>query len=106
MSDEFVLSMAALRGERLKKWPRGEDGEPVTPAFLCRCSARNMEDEMIINMLEAYGIPAFRVYPGDGGFGKVVMGMPGTGSDILVPETMLEDAKTLMEAESDDQLQS
>jgi len=34
----------------------------------------------------------------------VVLGMSGTGSNIYVPETMLEDAKNLMEAEPDDEL--
>ena len=32
--------------------------------------------------------------------------MSGTGSSILVPEPLYEDAKALMEAESDDELES
>ena len=95
-----------LPGELLKKWPVGEDGEPVPPAFLVHCKSSDLEDMLTVNMLDAYGIPALRVYPGDGGFGRVVLGMSGTGADILVPETLLEDAKALMEAESDDELQS
>ena len=58
-------------------------------------------------MLEAYGIPCLRQYPGDGDFGKVVLGMSGFGTDIYVPESMFEDALNLFnnrEGISDEQL--
>ena len=94
----------SLPGALLKKWPGGADGEPVAPVFLVHCKSNDMEDTLIANMLSAYGIPALCVHPGDGAFGRLVLGMSGTGTDILVPETMIEDAKALMEAENDDQL--
>ena len=50
-------------------------------------------------MLEAYGIPCLRDYPGDGSFGKVVLGMSGQGTDIYVPESMLEEAQNLLAAQ-------
>ena len=59
-----------------------------------------------VNMLESYGVPAVILHPGDGDFGKVVLGMSGTGSSIFVPETMYEMAVELMEAEPDDELQN
>ncbi|MGN1002398.1 MAG: hypothetical protein ACI4PC_06465 [Oscillospiraceae bacterium] len=93
-------------GELYEKWPKNEAGEPVPPRFLIHCSSLDMEDTMTVNMLESYGIPAVILHPGDGDFGKVLLGMSGTGSSIYVPETMYEDAKTIMEAEPDDELQS
>ena len=66
--------------------------------------AHDFQDVMLVNMLMSFEIPAFLMHPGDGDFGKVVLGMSGTGSNIYVPETMLEDAKNLMEAEPDDEL--
>ena len=54
-------------------------------------------------MLEAYGVPCVRQYPNDGGFGKLIMGMSGTGVDIYVPQSMLNDALTLCEGVPDDE---
>ena len=59
---------------------------------------KSASDELIINMLEAYGIPCLRDYPGDGSFGKVVLGMSGQGTDIYVPESRLEEARALCAA--------
>ena len=93
-------------GELSEKWPKDENGEPVTPKFLAHRMSVDMADTLLVNMLEAYGIPALVLHPGDGDFGKVILGMSGFGSDIYVPETMYEEAKELMEAEPDDELQS
>ncbi len=106
MADKIEFGWSALPGQLLKIWPVGDNGEPVQAVFLAHRKSSDMEDLLLANMLGAYGIPCLRVCPGDGDFGKVVMGMSGTGTDILVPETMFEDAKALMEAESDDELQS
>ena len=84
----------------LERWPKNASGEPETPAFLCNCRSQSMGDELKINMLEAYGIPCLRVYPGDGSFGKVVLGMSGQGTDIYVPSGMLEDALALCASDS------
>ena len=93
-------------GELYKQWPRTPEGEPVPPRFLTHCTSRDAEDVMFVNFLQSYGIPAAVLHPGDGAFGKVVLGISGTGSSIFVPETMYEEAKELMEAEPDDDLQS
>ena len=79
------------------RWPRDEQGRAENSAFLCTCSSTDMSDTLTINLLEAYGIPCVRNYPGDGAFGLVVMGASGTGVDIFVPESMLEEAKNLIE---------
>ena len=49
-------------------------------------------------MLEAYGIPCLKIYPGDGSFGKLILGMSVQGVDIYVPQSLLEDARALCEA--------
>ena len=89
-------------GKLLEKWPRDAQGEPVRPAFLKHCSGLDMEDSIALSLLEAYGIPAIAQYPNDGEFGKVILGMGGSGTDLFVPETMLEDAKNLFEEAPED----
>ena len=93
-------------GDLYENWPKQENGEPVLPKFLTHRLSVDLADVVLVNMLESYGIPALILHPGDGDFGKVILGMSGTGSGIYVPETMYEEAKSLMEAESDDELQS
>lgn len=95
-----------LPGELYEKWPKTSEGEPVAPKFLTHCTSLDMADTMTVGMLESYGIPAMILHPGDGDFGKVFLGMSGTGSSIYVPETLFEEAKTILEAEPDDELQS
>ena len=73
-----------IRGKLYERWPKDENGEPEEPAWLCNCANLNMGDELTINMLEAYGIPCLKIYPGDGEFGRLVLGMSGQGTDVLV----------------------
>jgi hypothetical protein len=93
--------------ERRKKkklteiWPKNEDGKDVPPVFLTHTGGAAMDEQILLSMLEAYGIPAVTKYPGDGTFGKVVLGASGYGADIYVPETMYEDAKALLAAEAE-----
>ena len=91
----------SLPSDLLERWPKKEAGEPVPPAFLQNCGSQNFDDELTINMLEAYGIPCLRLYPGDGSFGRVVLGMSGQGTDLYVPESMLEDARARCRPVSD-----
>lgn len=105
MNGEFKLQWGrAVSGELMARWPKDSQGQPESPAFLCNCRSSDMGDELKINMLEAYGIPCLRVYPGDGSFGKVVLGMSGLGTDIYVPQNMLNDAKALCEEENNEEL--
>lgn len=94
----------AIQEELLSRWPKDENGQPEKPAFLCNCKNLDMGDELRINMLEAYNIPCLRMYPGDGGFGRVVLGMSGQGTDIYVPESLLEDAIELCKEENNEEL--
>ena len=98
--DELTLDWGrTLPGELREKWPKDEKGEYEEPAFLCNCKSLNMGDTVRINMLEAYGIPCLIKYPGDGGFGKLVLGMSGQGTDIFVPKSKLGDALELCKEE-------
>ena len=88
-----------------KRWPKDENGQFEEPVRLCTLSSLDMRDELLLNMLEAYGIPCLRLYPGDGAFGKLILGMSGQGTDIYVPKSLYEDAIVLSEgAESDEEL--
>ena len=87
-----------------ERWPAGEDGEPMKPRYLCHCSCVDMSDRLLVNMLEAYGIPCLCVDPGNGGFARVVMGMSGQGVDIYVPETLYDDAVALSKEENNEEL--
>ena len=88
-----------------ERWPKTQSGDLEKAVFLCNCKALDLGDELKINMLEAFGIPCLRNYPGDGSFGKVVIGMSGLGTDIYVPESMLEEAQNLLKAEPEEQEQ-
>lgn len=80
-------------------WPKNEVGEPEEPMRLCNVRSNDFGDELLINMLEAYEIPCIKMYPGDGEFGKVVLGMSGSGADIYVPASLYEDAIALITSE-------
>ena len=95
-----------LPGKLYEAWPKDDSGEPVPPKFLTHCKCNDFEDTLLVGMLESCGIPALVLHPDDGDFGKLILGMSGTGSSIFVPEIMYEEAKELMEAEPDDDLQS
>lgn len=100
--DEIKLQWGRkLTGELLKRWPKDDKGEPVEPVFLTHCLSLDMSDEMLVNLLEAYGIPCLRLYPNDGDFGRIMLGMSGTGVDIYVPSTMYEDAINLSEGSAE-----
>ena len=104
MADTF--GFGRLPGELYARWPRDEGGEPVPPKLLRHLQSTDLADTMLVNMLEAYGIPALVTHPGDGAFGRVILGISGTGSCIYVPETAWNDAIELMEGKNDDELQS
>lgn len=91
-------------GSLPERWPKDSAGELESPVFLCRCISNDMSDALKVNMLEAYGIPCLQRYPGDGGFGRVVLGMSGSGTDIYVPESLYEDAVELCKEENNEQL--
>lgn len=86
-------------GDIYDRWPKGEDGQPVAARLLCHRSCVDMSDRLLVNMLEAYGIPCLSVDPGDGSFARVMLGMSGQGVDLYVPETLYDDAVALTNEE-------
>ncbi len=88
-----------LPGELWERWPKDEKGEPEAPAFLTRCSCIDLQDQLLINRLQSYGVPAVKQYPSNGSFDKVLFGMSSDGTDIYVPASLLEDAKVLLTEE-------
>lgn len=84
-----------------ERWPKNAEGEPEPPVLLASRSSVDMSAELLVNMLEAYEIPCLTLYPGDGGFGRVVLGMSGPGVDIYVPESFYSDAKELCNSKGD-----
>lgn len=85
----------ALRGDLYERWPKDENGIPEEPVLLGTAVNLNLFDVLTVNMLEAYGIPCLKRYPGDGVFGKLITGMSGPGTEIYVPKSMLKDAEAL-----------
>jgi len=80
-------------------WPNDENGEPIAPAYLKHISGGPLDLELALNLLEAYGIPHVSEYPNNGAFGKVIFGHPPSGMEVFVPETMLEDAMNVINAD-------
>ncbi len=90
-----------ITGKLYERWPRDEKGELIEPVFLTHSFCLDMSDEMLVNLLEAYGIPCVRQYPNDGDFGRLILGTSGTGVDIYVPKTMYDDAVNLTEGSAE-----
>jgi hypothetical protein len=89
-------------GKRKKvadNWPKKENGEPINPAFLKHIGGSQMDIELTLSLLDAYGIPAVCQYPNNGEFGRLMIGHAGGGIDIFVPETLLDEAKDIISAE-------
>ena len=81
------------------EWPKNENGDAVPPTFLAHVHGGPLDMELTFNLLEAYGIPHICEYPHNGLFGKLILGFPPGGIKVFVPETMLEDAQNVMNAD-------
>lgn len=79
-----------------ERWPKNDNGENVPPVLFQHIQGTELDVEMSVNLLEAYGIPALRKASGDGNFGELMLGASGYGVDIFVPETLLEDAQNIV----------
>ncbi|MDR0905830.1 MAG: hypothetical protein LBN00_06620 [Oscillospiraceae bacterium] len=69
-------------------WDLTSDGELVTPALLKSSVYDDMDVEITLNLLTAYGIPSDKKWT-----------KKTHGVDIFVPETRLEEARELLAAE-------
>ena len=80
-------------------WPLEEDGQKVKAVRLMDTFDSVADADMVISLLAAYGIPCFKYYDLEGGAGKVINGFSGYGASLYVPQTMLEEANNILNAE-------
>ena len=81
------------------QWPVLPDGTKEKAALLCRAADNTAGAEMTLSLLAAYGIPCFKYHEKDGAAGKVVSGFSIFGAGIYVPQSRLEEAAALLEAD-------
>lgn len=93
-----------MDGALLDQWPRTDEGETEEPAFLCTRPSVDLSDRLLMNMLQAYGIPSLSMERGNGNLGRIYLGISGYGTDIYVPKSLLNDAKQLCEEEYHEEL--
>ena len=84
-------------------WPTDAQGEKVRAKLLRHTFDSPAEADMTVSLLAAYGIPCFPYYEGEGVTGKVISGFSGYGATLYVPETMLDEAVSLLEAQPVDE---
>ena len=89
-----------MNGTCADSWPKDEKGGYVAPAKLTSCTQLDMGDAIVEGLLDSAGIPHFKRYPHYGGFGNLMLGMSAEGVDIYVPETLLEDARNILEGDA------
>lgn len=78
-------------------WPEDAAGKPEEPAWLTNLGGSQLDFELAASMLRACGIPLLRIYPGGRLSLRVIMGFTGHGLDLYVPESLLEDARALLD---------
>ena len=93
-----------MDGALLEQWPRTDGGEAEEPVFLCTRPSVDLSDKLLMNMLQAYGIPSLSMERGNGNLGRIYLGISGYGTDIYVPKSLLNDAKQLCEEEQHEEL--
>ena len=93
-----------MDGALLERWPRTPEDEPEEPVFLCTRPSVDLSDQLLMNMLQAYGIPSLSMERGNGNLGRIYLGISGYGTDIYVPKSLLNDAKQLCEEENHEEL--
>ena len=89
----------SLKQTKKPEWPNDDNGEPVPPVFLMHIGGGPLDMELSLNLLEAYGIAHIEKYPNDGLFGKLILGHAPLGMEVYVPETLLEDARNILNSE-------
>lgn len=85
--------------KRARNWPLDESGQQEKAVLLTHTLDSGSDTSMVLSLLEAYGIPCFPYYAKEGAVGKVISGFSGFGVDLYVPESRLEEAKGILEAQ-------
>lgn len=78
-------------------WPSNDDGSPVKPVRLMTITGTQLDYQMAVTQLQSFGVPVVGTFTPEGTLSKLILGFSGTGMDILVPETMAELARELMQ---------
>lgn len=94
--DEVIILNCSNTDKKTSDWPLDENGNQEKAVFLTHCSCADLEDKILRNMLEGFGIPSVAIYPSDGAFGKVILGISPNGADVYVPASYLSDAQALI----------
>lgn len=81
-------------------WPIDAQGEKEKAVLLTSTFDSTADADMLISLLAAYRIPCFKYFDYEGGAGKVINGFSGYGASLYVPQTMLEDAQNILNAEA------
>ncbi|WP_294856156.1 hypothetical protein [uncultured Oscillibacter sp.] len=92
MKDE--INWGLRQSDLPEGWPAGPDGEPERAELLISAQSElGGGADVLLSMLNGCGIPAFK----SGTLGKVIFGFAGRGVDIYVPQSLLEDAKAILD---------
>ena len=86
------------KGSTGPAWPVTADGTKEKAILLRRAADHLNDAEMTISFLAAYGIPCFKYYDKDGLAGRIITGFSDCGAGLYVPESLLEEATTLLDA--------
>lgn len=81
-------------------WPIDAQGEKEKAVLLTSTFDSTADADMLISLLAAYRIPCFKYFDYEGGAGKVINGFSGYGASLYVPQTMLEEAKNILNAQA------
>lgn len=87
----------SLPGDLLKRWPRRCGRRTGAPGAADQVHGRGYGRRAAGQYAGGLWHPLPEKLPGDGQFGKIMLGMSGYGVEILVPETLLADAQALQE---------
>ena len=83
-------------------WPKDENGDREQAVFVGYVPDFNNEADFAVNMLTAYGIPAFKSYNNEGSLGKLMLGTSAYSASLYVPASMADEAKALLETPADE----
>ena len=80
-------------------WPIDAQGEKEKAVLLTSTFDSTADADMLISLLAAYRIPCFKYFDYEGGAGKVINGFSGYGASLYVPQSRLEEAQELLQAQ-------
>lgn len=91
-----------LPGDLYERWPKDEAGQPGAAGVSLPLQGHRHGRDDARHASGGVRHPVPRQYPNDGQFGKLILGISGSGVDIFVPASVWEDACELIR-ESDDE---